>query len=106
MTTWSPNLSAVFTEFRPPPLLHQAGGVKPNRVSKDHRLHSDMDTSDALDPDVKLHLGSAALVGELKELIPRFLFRLVPAKSDGTASTVVRRVVKNSKTDHLIKLVP
>ena len=64
-----------------------------------------MDTTG--DEDLKLQRASADLIAELQSALPHFLFKDVPAQSEdsSTDGRRVRRLVRETKTDQLIKLV-
>ena len=64
-----------------------------------------MDTTG--DEDLKLQRASADLIAELQRFLPHFLYKSKPTKSThwGTASRTVRCLVRETKTDQLIKLV-
>ena len=64
-----------------------------------------MDTT--VDEDLKLQRASADLIAELQNDLPRFLFKNSPAQSidSHAAGRRVRRLVRETKTDQLIKLV-
>ena len=64
-----------------------------------------MDTTG--DEDLKLQRASADLIAELQNALPHFLFKNLPAQSidSPAAGRRVRRLVRETKTDQLIKLV-
>lgn len=64
-----------------------------------------MDTTG--DEDLKLQRASADLIAELHRSLPHFLYSDIPAESGHppAASGGVRGLVRETKTDQLIKLV-
>ena len=64
-----------------------------------------MDTTG--DEDLKLQRASADLIAELQRSLPRFLYKSIPAESGhrSAGSSRVRGLVRETKTDQLIKLV-
>ena len=62
-----------------------------------------MDTTG--DEDLKLQRASADLIAELQRSLPRFLYKSIPAGSGSAGSSRVRGLVRETKTDQLIKLV-
>ena len=64
-----------------------------------------MDTTG--DEDLKLQRASADLIADLQRSLPHFLFQNVPAASSpsSAANGPFRRLVRETKTDQLIKLV-
>ena len=59
------------------------------------------------DEDLKLQRASADLIAELQRSLPHFLYKSKPTESthSPTASPTVRCLVRETKTDQLIKLV-
>ena len=59
------------------------------------------------DEDLKLQRASADLIAELQRLLPHFLYKSKLTKSgqSSAATGAVRRLVPQTKTDQLIKLV-
>ena len=59
------------------------------------------------DEDLKLQRASADLIAELQRCLPRLLYKSQSTKSkhSPTASSTVRGLVRENKTDQLIKLV-
>ena len=59
------------------------------------------------DEDLKLQRASADLIAELQRSLPHFLYKSTSAESaySPAARASVRRLVRDSKTDQLIKLV-
>ena len=64
-----------------------------------------MDTTG--DEDLKLQRASADLIAELQNALPHFLFEDIPAQPEDSPAACrrVRRLVRETKTDQLIKLV-
>ena len=64
-----------------------------------------METAD--DEDVKLQRASADLIAELQRCLPRFLYKSESTESKHlpTASSTLRGLVRETKTDQLIRLV-
>ena len=64
-----------------------------------------METTD--DQDVKLQRASADLIAELQRCLPRLLYKSESTESKHlpTASSTVRSLVRETKTDQLIRLV-
>ena len=59
------------------------------------------------DEDLSLQRTSADLIAELQRSFPQFLFKSIPAqhKHFPVANGTLRRLVRETKTDQLIKLV-
>ena len=64
-----------------------------------------MDTTP--DEDLKLQRASADLIADFQRFLPRFLFNTIPAPSapPSAANAALRPLVRETKTDQLIKLV-
>lgn len=64
-----------------------------------------MDTTG--DEDLKLQRASVDLIAELQRSLPHFLYKCLSTQSrhSPTANSPVRRLVRETKTDQLIKLV-
>lgn len=64
-----------------------------------------MDTTG--DEDLKLQRASADLIAELQRCLPHFLYKCISTQStlSPTGNSPVRRLVRETKTDQLIKLV-
>ena len=59
------------------------------------------------DEDLKLQRASADLITELQRCLPRFLYKngFNESNHSPTTSSIVRSLVRETKTDQLIKLV-
>ena len=59
------------------------------------------------DEDLKLQRASADLITELQRCLPRFLYKNESTKSkhSPTTTSIVRALVRETKTDQLIRLV-
>ena len=59
------------------------------------------------DEDLKLQRASADLIAELQRCLPRLLYKngFNESKHSPTTSSIVRGLVRETKTDQLIKLV-